>query len=328
MSPQLLQSADTVNTGLEPILARAIRRFRALLPQEIELVVDLLSQNIRVRADAKQLEESLLSACMIAWQSMGGKATQIIVEMKDVLLDDITLDPQAESLQGGLPPRQYAWLFISNGTRSQAGPFSTVIPAPKLMDESPVGARRLKLQDIREIVDQHRGWVTAAAEVGKGTAFDIFLPAAQPLDIHATDASGSGVKHILYVDDYDAMRELVSETLPDAGFKVTCVDSGKSALQALLAEPDKYAAVVSDYKLQGLSGIDLLQQIKHNQFDVPVIIISGYVDDALRSKASLAGASLVISKTIDLGELCSALRSLLMVVPNPAVVTYSEWARL
>ena len=118
MSPQLLQSADMLNTGLEPILARAIRRFRALLPQEIELVVDLLSQDIRVRANAKQLEESLLSACMIAWQSMGGKATQIIVEMKDVLLDDITLNPQAESLQGGSLPRQYAWLFISNSARS------------------------------------------------------------------------------------------------------------------------------------------------------------------------------------------------------------------
>ena len=328
MFSQLLQSATTVNTALEPIVTRAITRFRALLPREVELAVDMLTQDIRVRARAQQLEESLLSALMIAWQSMGGAATQLIVEMKDVLLDDITLSPQAENLQGGLPPRRYAWLFISNSARSQAGPFSTLIAAPKFMDESATGARRLKLHDIREIVDQHRGWLTAVSETGKGTAFDIFLPAAQPLDVHATDTSGSGVKHILYVDDYDAMRELVSETLPDAGFQVTCVDSGKAALQALLAAPDKYAAVVSDYKLQGSSGIDLLQQITHHQFDVPVIIISGYVDDALRSKASLAGASLVISKTIDLGELCSALRSLLMVVPNPAVVTYSEWARL
>ena len=197
------------------------------------------------------------------------------------------------------------------------------------MDESPVGARRLKLQDIREIVDQHRGWVTAAAEVGKGTAFDIFLPAAQPLDIHATDASGSGVKHILYVDDYDAMRELVSETLPDAGFKVTCVDSGKSALQALLAEPDKYAAVVSDYKLLGFSGLDLLIHVKKTRADLPVIIISGYVDDALRSKAFAEGASLVISKTSDLSQLCAELRALLISsTPNPELVNYSEWARL
>ena len=328
MFSQLSQSADMVNTALEPIVTRAITRFRALLPREIELAVDMLAQGIRVQVHALQLEDSLLSAFMIAWQSMGGAATQLIVEMKAVLLDDITLSPQAGTFQSGLPPRQYAWLFISNSVRSQAGPFSTMIAAPQFMDESPTSARRLKLHDIREIVDQHRGWLTAASEVRKGIAFDIFLPAAQPLDVHATDTPGSGIKHILYVDDYSAMRELVSETLPDAGFQVTCVDSGKAALQALLAAPDKYAAVVSDYKLQGLSGIDLLQQIKHNQFDVPVIIISGYVDDALRSKASLAGASFVISKTIDLGELRRALRSLLMVIPNPAAVTYSDWARL
>jgi len=328
MSIHLLNNEDTVNTALAPILTRAIARFRALLPREVELVVDMLSEDIRIRAHAKHLEEALLSACMIAWQSMGGAATQIIVELKDVLLDDIVLNREAETLQGGLPPRKYAWLLLTNSARCHAGPFSTVIPPPKLMDESAFSARRLKLQNIREIIDQHRGWVTATPEIGQGTAFDIFLPAAQPLDVHATDAAGSGVKHILYVDDYDAMRELVSETLPDAGFEVTCFDSCDAALQALLVAPNKFAAVVSDYKLQGATGIDLLTQIKQRQLDVPVIIISGYVDDALRSEASLAGASLVISKTIDLGELCSALRSLLMVIPNPAVVTYSEWARL
>lgn len=328
MTVHALHSEDLVNIALEPVLTRAITRFRALLPREVELVVDMLTDDIRVRAHAKQLEESLLSACLIAWQSMGGSATQIIVELKDVLLDDIVLNPQAETLKGGLPPRKYAWLLISNSSRSQAGPFCTVIAPPKLMDESPSSARRLKLHDIREVVEQHRGWVTAAPEVGRGTAFDIFLPTAQPLDISATDASGSGVKHIIYVDDYEAMRELVSETLPDAGFEVTCYESGKAALQAILAAPNKFAAVVSDYKLQGFTGVDLLNQLRTHKINVPSIIISGYVDDALRAQATEAGASMVISKTIDLGELCSALRSMLLVIPNPAVVTYSEWARL
>lgn len=328
MTTPSLHNEDIVNTALEPILTRAITRFRALLPREVELVVDMVNDDIRIRAYARQLEESLLSACLIAWQSMGVNATQIIVELKDVLLDDIVLDPQAETLQGGLPPRKYAWLVISNSARNQAGPFSTVIAPPGLMDESPSSARRLKLHDIREVVDQHRGWVTAAPEVGKGTAFDIFLPTAQPLDIAAVDASGSGVKHIIYVDDYEAMRELVGETLPDAGFEVTCFESGKAALQAMLETPTKYAAVVSDYKLQGLTGVDLLNQLRNHQIDVPSIIISGYVDDALRTQATAAGASMVISKNIDLGELCTALRSMLMVIPNPALVTYSEWARL
>ena len=248
--------------------------------------------------------------------------------MKNVLLDDIVLNPQAETLQGGLPPRHYAWLFISNSARSQPGPFCTVIPAPTVIDISPGSAKRLRLQDIRHVVDQHRGWITAAPEAGKGTTFDIFLPAVQPLAIAAVDATGSGVKHIIYVDDYEAMRELVRETLPDAGFEVTCFESAKAALQAMVAAPTKFSALVSDYKLQGFTGVELLHQLKAHHIEVPSIIISGYVDDALRAQATGAGASMVISKTIDLDELCMALRTMLMVTPNPSSATFSEWARL
>lgn len=317
-----------VNTALEPILARALTRFRALLPRPIELTVDVLADDVRVRANPRQLEESLLSTCLIAWQSMGSSARQIIVELKDVLLDDIVLDPQAQTLQGGLPPRNYAWLIVSNGERTQASPFATVMAPPKVMDESASSAKRLKLHDIRSVIDRHRGWVTASPEPGKGTTFDIFLPAVQPLDMLAITETGDDIKHIIYVDDYDAMRELVSETLPDAGFRVTCFENGKAAFQAIQAEPFKYAAVVSDYKLHGYTGIDLTDRLKRNHFEMPIVIISGYVDDALRTQALAAGASLVLSKNIDLTELCAALRSLLMVTPNPALATYSEWARL
>lgn len=324
-----LDEQETLNTALEPILMRALARFRALLPPEVELVLDLVNDELRVRAHAHHLEESLLSVCLVAWQSMGGTATQIIVEMKDVLLDDIVLDPTAEKLQGGLPPRHYAWIVVTNSSRAQVGPFSTMIPAPRQVDDRPTSAHRLKLPEIRYVVEQHHGWITAEPEPDKGTAFDIFLPTAMHLEMPAMDESGSDVKHIIYVDDYEPMRDLVGETLPDAGFQVTCYESGKAAFEAIRAEPQKYAAVVSDYKLLGFSGIDLLSQVKKTRADLPVIIISGYVDEALRSKAFAEGASQVISKTSDLSQLCTELRALLTSnTPNPALVNYSEWARL
>lgn len=325
-----LDDQETLNTALEPILMRALARFRALLPPEVELVLDLVNDELRVRAHAHHLEESLLSVCLVAWQSMGGTATQIIVEMKDVLLDDIVLDPTAEKLQGGLPPRHYAWIVVTNSSRAQVGPFSTIIPPPRQVDDRPTSARRLKLPEIRYVVEQHHGWITAEPEPNKGTAFDIFLPTAMHLEMPAMDESGSDVKHIIYVDDYEPMRDLVGETLPDAGFQVTCYESGKAAFEAIRAEPHKYAAVVSDYKLLGFSGIDLLSQVKKTRADLPVIIISGYVDEALRSKAFAEGASQVISKTSDLSQLCAELRALLISSSpvNPQTVNYSEWARL
>jgi hypothetical protein len=152
---------------------------------------------------------------------MGGLATQIVVEMREVLLDDVVLDPAAEKLRGGLPPRTYAWLVISNNARVQPGPFHILVPPPRKIDDRPSSAPRLKLQEIRAVVDQHHGWMAVVPEVDKGTAFEFYLPTSILLEVPAIDESGSDVNHIIYVD-YDAMRDLISEMLPDAGFEVTC----------------------------------------------------------------------------------------------------------
>ena len=307
---------------------RALRRFRNLLPGEIEIALEMSHEEPHIRGDAGQLEDALLSVCMVAWQSLGGQARQIVIEFKEVLLDQIVLDADAEKLNGGLPPRRYVWVVVSNSERTTPGPFSTLIPAPDRVDDRPASAHRLKLLEIRHVVNQHHGWMTVLPEPGKGTAFEIFLPTVLPLEIPVTNSDGTNIKHIMYVDDYDAMRELVSETLPDAGFQVSCFDGGEAALEALLANPFKFDAVISDYKMHGCCGVDLLRRIKKISTHLPVIIISGYVDDALKALAMGAGAAAVMNKTSDLSELCVELRTLLGSEPDPALATYSEWAKL
>ncbi len=328
MSHQSTPIEDAVNLSIKPILNQALQRFRALLPSTVELAVEMTHDNPRIRACPDALEKALLSACMVAWQSMGGLALQIVVDMKEVLLDDIVLDPDAEKLNGGLPPRAYVWLTISNNSRVQAGPFHTLVPLPREIDDRPSSARRLKLHEIRKVIELHHGWITAERAPEMGTAFEFYLPTVIPLEAPVINASGSNIHHIMYVDDYDAMRELVNEMLSDAGFKVTCYATSKDALSAFLANPFKYDALVSDYRLQGASGIELLSQIKPMRPSLPVVIISGYVDDALTSKAIDKGASSVVSKSSDLSELCIELRALLSAAPDPALVTYSEWAKL
>jgi CheY-like chemotaxis protein len=328
MNYKSIQVEESVNLSIKPILNRALARFRALLPIEVELVVDVTHDDPRIRAHEHHFEEALLSAYIVAWQSMGGLAKQILVEMKEILLDDVVLDPDAEKLGGGLPPRTYALILVSNNLRIQAGPFHTLVPLPKKVDDSPSGARRLKVPEIRKVIDLHHGWMTVDTEPEKGSSFEIYLPTAIPLEVSALNESGSDLKHIMYVDDYDAMRDLISEMLPDAGYQVSCYESGNGALAAFSANPFKYDAVVSDFRLHGASGIDLMRQIKVIRPELPVIIISGYVDSVLRSKAIDAGASLVISKSSDLSELYTQLHVLLETAPNPALATYSEWATL
>jgi CheY-like chemotaxis protein len=310
------QAEGLVLQGLEPIVMGALQRFRALLPGDVKLAVELFCEDPRVRAHADQLEHALLSVFIIAWQSMVGVAKHVVVSFSEVLLDDSVLNPNAEKLLGGLPPKRYGWLSVSNNSRGALTPFHELLPAPTLMDDRPSSARRLQLAEVRDIIAMHQGMITVLPEPGRGTAFEIYLPTVLSMETPAVNASGADIKHIVYVDDYDAMRDLISDTLPDAGFRVTCYESGKKALAAIQADPSGCDAVVTDYRLQGYSGIELLTQIKRIRPDLPVIIISGYVDEALKAKAQEYEASLVISKSRDVSELYIALRKLLSRKPN------------
>lgn len=317
------------NQRLEPIVLRALERFRALLPAEIGLALELSHEDPSVRANADRLELALLSACIVAWHSTVGVAPQIVVEMTEVLLDRVVLDPDAANLQGGLPPRRYARLVISNSNRAPVGTFHKLISAPAPTASQAVSAHRLPLVEVRAIIAQHHGVVYVSAEPGQGTAFDIYLPTTVPLEAPAfIDSGATGSRNILYVDDYEPMRVLVSDTLPDAGFRVSCHESAQGALAALQANPSGYDAVVTDYRLQGSSGLDLLRQVKLLNPDLPVILISGYMDPALTAKAREEGAALVISKANDLSELCVSLHALLGDAPRPALVSYSDWGKL
>ena len=327
MSADSAPSDGLVNQGFEPILMSALKRFRALLPSEVGLALELSHDGSLLRANSRRLEDALFSACLVAWQSMAGLATQVVVELKEVILDNIVLDSNAEKLQGGLPPRRCFWLVISSSSRTPAGPFHTLMLAPVQIDKRPGEAHRLPLTEVRDIILQHHGTMTVSPEPGKGTLLEFFLPSALPLEMAFVSGSGACVRHIYYVDDYEAMRIAVSETLADAGFRVSCFESGKDALAAFQADPSACDALVSDYRLQGFSGIELLKQIKRLRADLPVIIISGYVDEALKSMAHDGGAALVVSKTDDIGELCVALRELLGDTPSPEMATYSEWVK-
>jgi len=315
------------NLEFGPIMARALERARALLPPEIELVHELCHGHARVRGDATALENLFTSACILAWHSVAGQAARIVVESDEVLMDEVVLTADAETLKGGLPPRRYVHVIVSNDKRQPPGPLH-INMRPPAEGSPPVSARRLKLIEMRSVVSGHKGMFSVATEPSLGTGFDMYLPTAAPLDRQAVSGSGGALRHVVYVDDYSDMRELIEEVLPDAGFRVTSFDRAIPALAFLQTSSTICDAVVSDYKLTDLDGLELLKQVKRLFPDLPVIIVSGYVDDMLRARALERGAAAVLSKTQDLEALCDLLHELLPPIAQAEAGSFTDWASL
>lgn len=113
--------------------------------------------------------------------------------------------------------------------------------------------------------------------------------------------------HILFVDDSRDICELVQAVLQGAGFRVSTANNGASALQ--LAASERFDALLLDYWLPDLTGIELCRRIRAFDQSTPILICSGAVTPVDKEAAVLAGAQGYISKPFNTRELIEALRS-------------------
>jgi DNA-binding NtrC family response regulator len=87
---------------------------------------------------------------------------------------------------------------------------------------------------------------------------------------------GAAVANILVTDDDKACRESMQKVLEQQGYMVRATADVDSALHELSAR--HFDLVVCDYRMPGKTGIDLLVEMKHCRFSVPVLIVSASAD--------------------------------------------------
>lgn len=113
-------------------------------------------------------------------------------------------------------------------------------------------------------------------------------------------------QRIFFVDDEPKIRKLVSETLEQAGFRVSCFAGASDCLEKL--RTDRCDLLITDVKLPGMSGIELLAEAKRFFPSLPVVVITGYGDIPMAVRAMKAGAVDFIEKPLDKQALLSAVR--------------------
>ncbi len=86
-------------------------------------------------------------------------------------------------------------------------------------------------------------------------------------------------KKILIVDDDDDFRGLLSDVFTQAGYEVTAVNNPNTAITTFSGE--KFDAVVTDHNMPEMTGEDLIKNIRDIEPNIPVILVSGYLNQDL-----------------------------------------------
>ena len=101
--------------------------------------------------------------------------------------------------------------------------------------------------------------------------------------------------HILIVDDDELFRESVSTNLIDAGFSADTFADGRSAIQHLSTSP-KVDVVLLDWKMPGMTGIEMLQRMRNGGIEIPVIFLTILSDQIFEEAGLIGGAVDFIEK--------------------------------
>ncbi len=110
------------------------------------------------------------------------------------------------------------------------------------------------------------------------------------------------MKQILVVEDEDQTRRSLSTVLESAGYKVLDVKNGLEAKNKLLKNKpgfEEFDLILTDIFMPAMTGIELIDLLKKQGCFLPVVVISGYLDDRLKSQLSKRGCSKFINKPFE-----------------------------
>ena len=307
LQPRLVDINGVV-AGLETLLRRTIG-------EHIELTLELDPRVEPVRVDPGQLEQVLLNLALNARDAMPhGGDLRFATAAAHI----------AESWAREHPPMtagRYVQVTVSDTGVGMSPETQARIFEPFFTTKPPGKGTGFGLATAYGIVKQSGGFIWVSSELGRGSAFDIYLPivpqvVATAAETRATAVVPRGTETILLVEDDGAVRRLARTVLADSGYTVLDGRDGEEALALAQRHPAAIDLVITDVVMPGLSGRELVSRLGMSRPSIRVLYTSGYTKAATLG-TGIDGAAPFLPKPFLPTDLLAKVRE---VLSGPAAV--------
>jgi len=302
---------------------------RVNLPPHITLSIQLPPDLPLVLADVTQAQQALLNLCTNAIHAIDSRysterlrrLTRSNIVCGSIRIEACTLQPDwqlRERLE--LSKGDYVALTVEDDGPGMNDSTLARIFEPFFTTKPTGQGTGLGLPVVHGIMRTHNGNIDVHSTLGVGCRFTLYFPvapeSAQPAPAKTPAAApppspaaltDKSQRHILYVDDDEALVLLVQRVLQRHGYRVSGFSNPHAAMDALHAAPTEYDLLLTDYNMPGYSGLDLLHTALAIRADLPVALTSGYVTSEMEQAALAAGAAALLHKPDDVQALCATV---------------------
>ncbi len=308
--------------ALAPVVMESVRMLRATLPAQVDLRVECAPDVPPVLADASHLEHVLLNLVNNAWQAPMVRARPKVIEIRldtHMQTGEPAGEPRVRFAGMPLSPGHYVRLSVrDNGAGMDAATVNRLFE-PFFTTKRVGEGTGLGLWVVFGIIQEHGASIAVDSIPGQGSAFQLYFPAVNPKvpvaqqpgvpapgPPHVRAPGGRG-KHILYIDDDDAVIEIMTRLLSLEGYRVSAYRKADQALEAARADPRLYDLAVTDQNMPGATGLEVARALIAMRADLPVVILSGFAPETLVNEARAIGVRAVLEKPVNLGELMTSI---------------------
>lgn len=317
-SRQQTQHMKVLDLG--QLVADALPRLQPLVPAGVTLVAPPPRLPLWVLADADQLRQVITHLCTNAWQAQAGGVGEVVVSVAPGTHGGATLTVQdsGPGMSAEVLARVFEPFFSTKAHTS--------------------GGSGLGLAVVHGIVKAHQGSVGVHSVLGKGSRFEVWLPEVKAETTRVSDVppvrpppartvpanvpppppvvpGAPQPRHVVYIDDYEAMVYLISRMLKKHGIRVSAFERTEDALALIRANPAAVDLLVTDYNMPGMSGLDVVRQVKGWAPALPVVITSGHVTPGMSAEAHTVGVLQVLNKQDSVEELAVRIARLVQQLP-------------
>ena len=307
---------ERVALQLETIVNEVKGMTEETFPATIEVRTHTDDDLRPVVGDATQIQQVLMNLCVNARDAMPEGGT-LSIEARNV---DFSEREARRNIDA--EPGPYVCIEVQDTGTGMPDDVADKIFEPFFSTKEEGEGTGLGLSTAYSIVRSHDGFLDVESEEGEGTTFWMYLPVAEDADTTEAPStsngqdraerppSGGSGERVLVVDDEEFVLESAEQALTSTGYEVHTALDAAAALRMVDKEEGAPDLVITDLRMPGMSGLELIRTLREQHPNLPIVAASG-VADGRTDEALDAGAQTFLAKPFTAEKLEGALKEAL-----------------